>query len=106
MLSGLAQAGSDAITCQGFGGLAAIGLGLMNSGTIKIDTKNPVPLDSQTLAALPKDPVTILSEGNKFEIKIQSTEITINGMQIVPFAVLTSLHGKLVLYILLFKKKE
>jgi hypothetical protein len=95
MLSGLAQAGSDAITCQGFGGLAAIGLGLMNSGTIKIDTKNAVPLDSQTLAALPKDPVTIMSEGNKFEIKIQNTEITINGMQILPFTILTSLHGKL-----------
>ncbi|KAH7128592.1 hypothetical protein B0J11DRAFT_578782 [Dendryphion nanum] len=92
MLSSILQAGTDALTCQGFGGIAAVGLGLVNSGTIKIDTKNAVPLDNQTLAALPKDPITIVSEGNRFEIKIQSTEVTINGQKIVPFAVFTALH--------------
>lgn len=92
MLSSLAQAGTNAITCQGFGGIAAIGLGLMNSGTIKIDFKNAVPFDNATLAALPKEPISILSEGNKFEITIQDTKVTINEMAIVPFAVVTALH--------------
>lgn len=95
MLSSLAQAGTNAITCQGFGGIAALALGLKNSGTIKIDTKNPVPLDNQTLAALPKDPIRISSEGNTFEINIQNTDVTVNGMKILPFAIVTSLHGKL-----------
>ncbi|KAF2187913.1 hypothetical protein K469DRAFT_748752 [Zopfia rhizophila CBS 207.26] len=44
MLSSISQAGADAITCQGFGGIAAIYLGLKNSGTIKIDGKGSVPL--------------------------------------------------------------
>lgn len=94
MLSGLAQAGINAITCQGFGGIAAIGLGLINSGTIKFDLKNAVPLDNATLTALPKEPISILSEGNKFEISIQDTKVTVNGMAIVPFAVLTALHSE------------
>jgi hypothetical protein len=94
MLSGLAQAGTNAITCQGFGGIAAIGLGLINSGTIKFDLKNTVPLDNATLAALPKEPISILSGGNKFEISIQDTKVTVNGMAIVPFAVLTALHSE------------
>ncbi|KAF2472801.1 uncharacterized protein BDR25DRAFT_366007 [Lindgomyces ingoldianus] len=92
MLSSLAQAGTNAITCQGFGGIAAIGLGLINSGTLKINLKNPVPLDNRTLDALPKEPIVITSEGNRFEIKIQNSQVKINEMALVPFAVVTALH--------------
>jgi len=97
MLSSLAQAGTDALTCQGVGGIAALGLGLMSSGTIKLDTKNSIPLDDSTLAALPRDPISVTSEGNKFQITIQKGEVTINSLTVVPFAVFTAIHGKTVL---------
>ena len=91
MLSSLAQAGVNSLTCQGFGGIASIGLGLQNSGAIKFNSS--AGLDNQTLALLPKDPITVTSEGNTFQITIQDMQVTINGLKIVPFAVLTALHG-------------
>lgn len=51
-------------------------------------------LDASTLAALPKDPVTVTSEGNSFTIKISDASITINELPLIPFAVLTGIHGK------------
>ncbi|KAF2732936.1 hypothetical protein EJ04DRAFT_578009 [Polyplosphaeria fusca] len=91
MLSSLAQAGTDALTCQGFGGVIAIGLGLMHSGTIKLDTKDS-PLDGRTLAALPQDPIIVTSEGNRFSIKIQNGEIKINDLEAGTFIALTAVH--------------
>jgi hypothetical protein len=93
ILSSLAQAGTDALTCQGFGGIAAVALGLKNSGALKVATGSAVPLDNQTLAALPKGPIIIKSQGNQYEIKIHNTEIMINGISLLSFAVFSALHG-------------
>lgn len=91
MLSSIVQVGTNAITCQGVGGLVSIASGLMTSGILKLNGGS-VPLDNRTLAALPKEPIVIISEGNKFEVKIQNTAITVNGIPIKRFAIITGLH--------------
>ncbi|ORX88624.1 hypothetical protein BCR34DRAFT_609341 [Clohesyomyces aquaticus] len=83
--------GTNAITCQGVGGLASIASGLMTSGIVKLNGGS-VPLDNRTLDALPKEPIVIISEGNKFKVKIQNTEITVNGIPVKRFAIITGLH--------------
>ncbi|KAF2639454.1 hypothetical protein P280DRAFT_518874 [Massarina eburnea CBS 473.64] len=98
-LQGIAQFSVDSLTCNGIGGLAALGLGVMNSPALKAAQKaqsgsndtNP-PLDPSTLAALPKDPITITSEGTKFVVNLTDGSITINEMPVVPFAVMTAVH--------------
>jgi L-lysine 2,3-aminomutase len=52
------------------------------------------PLDPIVLQALPKGPIMLSSEGNMFEIVIESRNVKVNGLALVPFAVLTGLHGK------------
>ncbi|KAJ4288941.1 hypothetical protein N0V90_011282 [Kalmusia sp. IMI 367209] len=94
-LQGLAQSGVNTITCSGFGGLAALALGIMQSPALKgkTGTSASPPLDNSTLAALPKGPVTIVNEGNTFTINIAEQAVTINGLQLKPFAILTALHA-------------
>ncbi|KAF2108774.1 hypothetical protein BDV96DRAFT_636494 [Lophiotrema nucula] len=102
MLSSLAQAGTNALTCQGFGGIAFIALGLKNGGAMKTDGQGSVPLGNQKLAALPKDPIVITSEGNRFSIKIQDGEVRINDLALLPFAILTALHVVLTTFAFFF----
>lgn len=93
-LEGLAQAGINALTCPGVGGVAAVALGIMDNPTFKDKGKmSGAPLDNATLAALPKDPITIESEGNMFLINIQDQSIEVNGRAVVSFGIILGLHG-------------
>ncbi|KAF2676878.1 hypothetical protein K458DRAFT_436943 [Lentithecium fluviatile CBS 122367] len=92
-LQSLAQSGVNTLTCAGVGGLAAVGLGLRDSPALKMTMGGgSQPFDNSTLAALPKGPITITSEGNTFVINIIQGSFTINGRSLVPFAVITGLH--------------
>ncbi|KAF1965396.1 hypothetical protein BU23DRAFT_561137 [Bimuria novae-zelandiae CBS 107.79] len=95
-LQGIAQSGLDTVTCSGFGGLAALALGIMQGPLMKnagmMDMPTLAPLDDSTLAALSKGPVTIMNEGNKFTVDIVKQAVTINGLEIKPFAITTALH--------------
>lgn len=90
-----AQKAIDALTCQGIGGLASAGLALMNSGESKSDkTQASAMLDPRVLQSLPDGPIELTSDGNHFQIIIKKASVEINGMKLLPFAVLTALHGK------------
>lgn len=89
-LQGVAQAGVDFLHCSGVGGLAGVALAIMGGPSLKSIPK----LDNSTLAALPKDPVTIKSEGNSFTVTASDMSVSINGIGIARFAVLTILHSK------------
>lgn len=95
-LQDIAQTGLDTVTCSGFGGLAALALGVTQGPALKnsdIMGLSTVPLDNSTLAALPKGPVTIMHEGNKMTVNIAEQSVTINGLDLKPFAIITALHG-------------
>lgn len=89
------QIAIDALTCQGIGGLAAVALGVMSADKGKpsaMGTPN-VPLDPQVLGSLPQGPVEFTSEGNTFRIVLKDTAISINGLPVIPFGILTAFHG-------------
>jgi hypothetical protein len=93
----------DTLTCQGIGGAASAALGAMTAAKAKAgmlammnmgqDNQTSAPLDPAVLQALPRGPITLLSEGNMFEVVIETQSLKINGLALVPFAVLTGLHG-------------
>ena len=92
----------DTLSCQGIGGVASAAFGAMaaaKANASKMAMRNmSAPLDPTVLQALPRGPIMLSSEGNMFEIVIESQSLTINGLALVPFAVLTGLHGKLPAY--------
>ncbi|KEY74464.1 hypothetical protein S7711_04500 [Stachybotrys chartarum IBT 7711] len=96
LISMAGQFGVDAIGCTGVGGFVAIGLGLVYTGTISLDDV-PKGLDPQIAARLPKEPIEIMLDGNRFIIKAQELDVNINGHPLVPFAILTALHIVLVI---------
>ncbi|KAF2034210.1 hypothetical protein EK21DRAFT_108249 [Setomelanomma holmii] len=83
---------ANTVTCQGIGGLAAAGLGVMNAGKAKSGKTSSVSLDPRVLQSLPDGPIILISQGNKYQIVIKQASIEINGLKLVPFAVLTALH--------------
>ena len=94
-LSGAGQFGLDTLTCQGVGGLASVIFGVTSESKDKTSLLSS-PLDSQAVSSLPQGPVEIRSQGNTYRIVLSDAEITINGLTIKLFAVLTALHGMLV----------
>ena len=94
-LSGAGQFGIDTLTCQGVGGLASVIFGVTSESKDKTSLLSS-PLDSQAVSSLPQGPVEIRSQGNTYRIVLSDAEITINGLPIKLFAVLTALHGMLV----------
>ena len=94
-LSGAGQFGIDTLTCQGVGGLASVIFGVTSESKDKTSLLSS-PLDSQAVSSLPQGPVEIRSQGNTYRIVLSDAEITINGLTIKLFAVLTALHGMLV----------
>jgi hypothetical protein len=52
-----------------------------------------VPLDPRAAQSLPQGPVEFTSEGNTFRIVLKDAEISINGLPLIPFGILTALHG-------------
>lgn len=93
-LSGAGQFGIDTLTCQGVGGLASIFLGVTSDRKDKTSLLSS-PLDSQAVDSLPQGPIEIKSNGNSYRIVLSDAEISINGLLVKPFAVLTALHGML-----------
>lgn len=105
-ISSVAQSAINALTCEGFGGLILVGLGLMSSGTIKTNTGSSV---NSTLIkeALPKGIIHFTSGGNNFEIDgaivsetidqglfAAASGITINGNNMSKLAAFLVLHSK------------
>lgn len=93
-LEGIAQTGLNTITCSGFGGLAALALGVTQGSALKGKASISPSLDNSTLAALPQGPLTVMNEGNKFTITLADQTVTINGLDLKPFAIMTGLHSK------------
>jgi hypothetical protein len=105
--AGTAQMGAqkliDTLSCQGVGGIASAAFGAMTAAKVKAGmmammnmgqtNRTNAPLDSTVLQALPRGPIMLSSEGNMFEIVIESQSLKVNGLALVPFAVLTGLHG-------------
>ncbi|KAI4694137.1 uncharacterized protein J4E84_002718 [Alternaria hordeiaustralica] len=88
----------DTLTCQGIGGIASAAFGAMAAARANATMMGKAmgqlgqTLDPTVLQALPRGPITVLSEGNMFEIIIESQSVKINGLALVPFAVITGLH--------------
>ncbi|KAI4663055.1 uncharacterized protein J4E79_004368 [Alternaria viburni] len=88
----------DTLTCQGIGGIASAAFGAMAAAKANATMMGKAmgqlgqTLDPTVLQALPRGPITVLSEGNMFEIIIESQSVKINGLALVPFAVITGLH--------------
>ncbi|KAF2196049.1 hypothetical protein GQ43DRAFT_436338 [Delitschia confertaspora ATCC 74209] len=97
MLSELSQKGVGALTCQGLGGIASILIGLSYSKTISLLNLKKgkiLSLSPSTLAALPKDPIILHSEGSTFDISLHTKAVKINGLHLISFSVITALHSK------------
>lgn len=90
------QTAISVLTCQGIGGIASVALGAMSANKGKMSMKDMmnVPLDPRVAASLPQGPVEFSSEGNKFRIVLKDAAVSINGLPVVRFAVITALHGK------------
>jgi hypothetical protein len=90
------QLAINMLTCQGIGGITSVALGAMSvskNKTSMADMMSSVPLDPRAAGSLPQGPVEFTSEGNTFRIVLKDAEISINGLAIIPFGVLTALHG-------------
>lgn len=92
---GAGQIAISKLTCQGIGGLASVALGVMSANKDKISMKDmmSVPLDPRVASSFPQGPVQFTSEGNTFRIVLKDAEISINGLPIIPFGVVTALHS-------------
>ena len=89
------QLAINMFTCQGIGGIASVALGAMSASKNKtsMGMMSSVPLDPRAASSLPQGPVEFTSEGNTFRIVLKDAEISINGLAIIPFGILTALHG-------------
>lgn len=90
------QKAIDAITCQGIGGIASVAFGTMsaNKGKMNVPDMVNVPLDPRVVASLPQGPIEFTSEGNTFRIVLRDAQISINGLPVIRFGIITALHGK------------
>ncbi|KAJ9306165.1 hypothetical protein DTO217A2_4281 [Paecilomyces variotii] len=73
------------------GGLFGVLSGLMASKTLPQSISSTDDLNSSALG-LPTTPVTIQNSGNEFNIDLQKITLSVNGLSVVKFAVLTALH--------------
>ncbi|KAF3041895.1 hypothetical protein E8E12_005491 [Didymella heteroderae] len=88
------QTAINLLTCQGIGGIASVVLGSMsaNKGKMSIKDMMNIPLDPRAAASLPQGPVEFTSEGNTFRIVLKDAELTINGLPVIRFGIITALH--------------
>ncbi|KAJ9388768.1 hypothetical protein DTO063F5_2416 [Paecilomyces variotii] len=94
LIDSLLQKSSDALTCEGIGGLFGVLSGLMASKTLPQSTSTSTTDDilNSSALGLPTTPVTIQNSGNEFNIDLQKITLSVNGLSVVKFAVLTALH--------------
>lgn len=69
----------------------------MASKTLPQSISSTDDLNSSALG-LPTTPVTIQNSGNEFNIDLQKITLSVNGLSVVKFAVLTALHGTFTIY--------
>lgn len=105
-ISELGQRVIDTIGCEGFGGLALLGLGLFESGTISLSSASSVNI-TFIKQAIPRGTLRFTNNGNMYTIdgvvvadNIESNilgaaaGITVNGSTVITFAVFLTLHSK------------
>lgn len=94
-IMGGGQMAISALTCQGIGGIASVALGAMSASKNKTSMMDmmTIPIDPRAVGSLPQGPVEFTSEGNTFRIVLKDAEISINGLPVIPFGILTALHG-------------
>lgn len=106
-ISGLGQRFIDTVGCDGIGGLALLGFGLFESGTIKLDSSGSSFNTTLIKQAIPKGILRFKSGGNLFTIdgtvvsdNIDSNllaaagGISVNGNPVIAFAVFLTLHSE------------
>lgn len=89
------QLAINTLTCQGIGGLASVALGAMSAlkNNTSMTDMMSMPLDPRVVVSLPQGPVEFTSEGNTFRVVLKDAKISINGLSLLPFGILTALHG-------------
>ncbi|KAL1846720.1 hypothetical protein Plec18170_009010 [Paecilomyces lecythidis] len=92
LVDSLLQKSSDALTCEGIGGLFGVLSGLMASKSLPGNTSATGDILNSSALGLPTTPVTIRNSGNEFNIDLQKITVSVNGLPVVKFAVLTALH--------------
>ncbi|GAD94060.1 predicted protein [Paecilomyces variotii No. 5] len=92
LVDSLLQKSSDALTCEGIGGLFGVLTGLMASKTLPQSTSATGDILNSSALGLPTTPVTIRNSGNEFNIDLQKITLSVNGLPVIKFAVLTALH--------------
>lgn len=93
VIDSLLQKSSDAITCEGVGGLFGILSGLMESKTIPSNITSKGSVLNSSALGLPTTPITVENMGNKFTVDLQNVSISVNNLQVLKFIVLTALHS-------------
>ncbi|KAL2070919.1 hypothetical protein VTL71DRAFT_13945 [Oculimacula yallundae] len=94
----LVQAGMDALSCQGVGGIVAIVFGLVQSKTINLGNINLKDLESSTPTignvSLPDQEFVIRSEGNTYRLNPAKGvgSISVNGLGIFPLVGVAAAH--------------
>ncbi|KAF6818811.1 hypothetical protein CMUS01_11860 [Colletotrichum musicola] len=79
-ISMAAQAGVNALTCQGVGGLGLVFLGLVKSNTVPLDTFNAGGNVTKVLKqAVPSGTIKIANEGNFYAIDGQAIRDSLGG---------------------------
>jgi hypothetical protein len=64
-----------------------------NEGKEKLKDMMKIPLDPRVAGSLPQGPVEFTSEGNTFRIVLKDARISINGLPMIRFGVITAFHG-------------
>lgn len=89
-LDPMIQVAINDLTCTGTGGFAAIGFGLLQSGTLDLNQLKQFSFPK------PNQTFEITSDGNTYTFNAAEglTNTTVNGSQIIKFAVVLVLHSK------------
>jgi hypothetical protein len=89
------QSGIDILGCQGVGGIAAIGLSLLQSGKISLGSFGNL---TSSFSSLTNQTYTIKEGGNTYTANLANKDITqgitLNGQPVVRAVTLIVLHGK------------
>jgi hypothetical protein len=90
-IDNILQKGTNALTCQGVGGLISIFNGLKVSNTL--------PAGGNSLnGILPNINLTIMSDGNRFDINASDLDIKVNGNSVVKVTILIVFHCKYLIH--------
>ncbi|PQE22605.1 cytochrome b b6 petb protein [Rutstroemia sp. NJR-2017a BVV2] len=89
-LDPILQMGIDAIGCAGVGGLASIGLGLIETGTIDLKQLTSLPKMNKNIKN--NQTFVLTNNGNEYTINLAKMDIKINGVPIKSAIIALVLH--------------